>query len=1556
MSEPERQRATPLSMEAIDAYVRELQIGHDCTVRAPPLTVENILCKVYARFYNQRGQSPFPNGLPFALKHIPSLASIAVVQSRITARMQAAIATRPVVTIYELEREVCLAENVATYAELRLGSSLTALPFVQYFFNIHGPTEIAPVTSADFMQFLLFDQDAHALLTSGGDARDAVLAFSRRYMNGKYKCAQLGIHVQHFPWLLQFVRQEIGRTSAFFSQLQLDNLHCERNAVIYERVLTSLHAELVKKRDRAEEPARELKFVVHASALEVEGSDLPPACWGADRGPRGGLCMYGSLRAEPMLPRLNTSGMGLSIPAPKGQHTQPPSTLSSAVVSSEVPVAAMSEVGGNMGACSHARKRRRGVIVTDERKEILDVAEPLLSTLQPPFVLNESTTAIPTTSALSLAPPSFPTVPLEDVMSVLRCLAVMHSSTFALRPATCDDFAALNRHASQLLPLLGEGRDVTPGHHQNTTPASGTLFSVSVDVLLRLLSHSKAPERLYALYFALVKRSKGTEKKEEEATTVASIGRLLYECLEMGMSELIFLPLVSTHAMLPLMAAQGTLCGRVILSGRPTSSDLRVFHPLQFILDPFFDDRSCGFLAIVDSTALLRGSCESDPQRETQQLLESLEDCGVLMSVPLVWFRDGFLLGLLQSRIRRHLDGTKRTNVEESRMALRMLLLYWWLLGMWCGASENSDVAVAVEELVQGLRDTRWIPSFTRCDKYDSDNASSTTNKSGGWKLRVDGWHTPGELFPFFPCFTAHGLSDLLRFAPNNPSDVFSLLEENAGDVCFQYACDFLGKWSTIVQKNTAKIDANLVCRLMGMPVACEADVALRVLRSLRPGRRIALASLRYLLQCIAATKEEGVLCDARRCAIIPLPETRVGMKLYGDYVVGEMAACETLCWEPLPGIDEACALDRSISFIGDDLHFFLVDILGVSPVPSVATWLAAARACRKGIMAGVEVNASLTELFLRVLSCSCAAQYAHVLKKMEEQSEKRATAAQEALESVVDLVPVDSRTEYVFPLHGRWRRALEGLFFCGPYYSGLGGILLQTSAYDFNDNQDNISSNVCDDSNDVSEGHKMPLLSVLVFPQQPHHVLGAVLKKMGLLPLENCTEKIVTFGRMNAVSSAEFHRKVAHLAPRVEQFLCTHYPQYYALVHLRVRETLEHFTVLLATEATLQEVLRFQGRVYTMERTVRCCYVPQHNCLYGVDEEFVASLAADALADLFLPMMDAEVRQRVTLALQEWLQSANLCLRDTLPGDTDPTASIPPPLFSSGASGETSVSSSLDRTWQLSAVPVTRFREHFPLGRDGFGPTGRNTTTSATVGIGEGSTQTPSVAILPAGGGRHSARSLPQWRCDMFDSAYDVLREVERDRCDLDGAAEEDLGRTPSTSTASGRTVDRHKRTRRGGRSQPAGVAMVAHEQRDTADYAVAAERFVAEKLRTEVPSDVEVVWVNEHKEHGTPYDILLVRRREGSGPFSGSKEVLAYIEVKSTCTRARRDFEMSLRELLFAARFGRAYKVYRVFRASTGVTQRMHVEVLEDVVKLWHTGGLTMTGEVKVMPSPEV
>ncbi|PWV08946.1 hypothetical protein C3747_84g83 [Trypanosoma cruzi] len=1540
------QRATLFSMEAIDAYVKELQSGHDRTSTAPPLTVENILCRIYARFYSKEGQPPLPDGLPFSLKQVPSLASTAVLQSRITAMIQSAVATRPVVTLYELEAEVCLTENVEMYAELGLGCSLAALPCVRHLFGVSVGTNTAPVTSTEFMHFLLFDTNAQALLSGGGDAGDAVRAFACCYKGGKYTSMQLGIHIQHFPWLLRFVRQEVGRTSTFFSDLLNENAWCyKRNKVIYERVMQSLHTAMMSHKNHAEEPPREVKFVVHASQEEAMGTDFPPEMWGTCNGSDGGLSLHGILSAESSFLLVDVRHEMHTSETAKVEQ-MPPMPVSS-FSSLAFPYAAAATVTATdatkttpkMVTSAHTRKRRRGVVV-EERTEVFEetLMHPLKQQkeeIQSGDAQTSTTEAAAGVAAGSTPLPTLlepPPIPLEKVLSILRSLAVMQSSTVAgVCVAPCGDFAVFRTYASKLLSRLRRV-ERNAKEHVGLASISNDPFSVDAETLLRFFSSNETSDVWCAFHTSLVFHANALECGEGMNTSCP--GELLLHCLELGFADLMFLPLVATKSLLPLLAARSLLFRRVLLSGRHTSTDLLVFHPLEFIFDASAEGvDGYPLVAVLDGEILLRGLQDSEFHHKLTSLLGKLEGHGVLTSVPESWLYDGFLLQAVCSQMRDYFNGAERTDLEASHMALRMLLLYWWLVGMWCHAPPSSRIANGVAEILHGLRDVVWLPSLS-CHGSESDVS--------GAALRVESWHAPSELFPFIGEFKRHGLQDFLHFAPHEIRDVLSLSRQNGDISLFQHAHRFLDKWIAVVQSGMEYDNKYLLPSPMGMPEALTAAVALRLLCLLRVGKRISVFTIRYLLRRIAETDEEEVLIDARRLPIIPLSMTHTGLDENGELVVREMATCETVCWEPLPDVDRTHMLDRSINFIGEDFYEIAVDVLRVSPVPSLATWLAAAEACRKRIMAGPEINASLTELFLRVFSYSCTSHYRHLLRRFEQQKPViPGSAAEAALRGVVDVVSGDSLAGHTFPLHGRWRSPAEGLFCCGPYYRGFSGLTLKVTT---------LYGAAVDKNDDDTVGEDMtPSLPVLIFTEQPHYAVAAVLQRMGVIALEMCTEKIVTFGRMNAVNSAGLHNKIAECAPRVQEFLRTHYPHYYALVHSQVRHSLEYFSTVLAAEPVLREVLRFQGKTYVMTRTVRCWYVQQHNCLYGADEEFFSFLAADAIADLFLPLMDEEVRQGVKKVLQECLRDAELCFNDTRPPPCPPTTTeLPPPPPPSSSS-----SAVMEEVWQISAAPALRFRDHFPLGKDGFGPRGKEGVAQNTSRI-LGGLKMPQMKLLLWGEGGYMARSLPQWKCDLFDSAHGVLRAMERGRSNAGSDSEdEDCPSTPTAPTPKEKSSAR-RRARRGGRSQFVAPAMVVQEHRETADYALAAERFVAAKLRAEVPPDVDVVWVNENGEYGTPYDILLVRRTVRDAPSSTSTEILAYVEVKSTCTNVRRDFEMSLREFLFAARFGKAYKIYRVFRASTSATHYMHVEVLEDVVRLWRTGSLTMTGGVKVMLAP--
>ncbi|CAD2220019.1 Domain of unknown function (DUF3883), putative [Angomonas deanei] len=132
---------------------------------------------------------------------------------------------------------------------------------------------------------------------------------------------------------------------------------------------------------------------------------------------------------------------------------------------------------------------------------------------------------------------------------------------------------------------------------------------------------------------------------------------------------------------------------------------------------------------------------------------------------------------------------------------------------------------------------------------------------------------------------------------------------------------------------------------------------------------------------------------------------------------------------------------------------------------------------------------------------------------------------------------------------------------------------------------------------------------------------------------------------------------------------------------------------------------------------------------------------------------------------------------------------------------------------------------------------------------------------------------------------------------------------------------------------------------------YPTEAERYVYHSLQSEMADDksVSVLWVNEEKEAGTPYDIVVYRQDK-----SGTREVLFYVEVKSTTSSSKKNFEMSIGELIMSARYGKQYKIYRVFNAELlSMKGNGKVKIYEDVIGLWRQSKLTLSGEIRVMPT---
>jgi hypothetical protein len=81
----------------------------------------------------------------------------------------------------------------------------------------------------------------------------------------------------------------------------------------------------------------------------------------------------------------------------------------------------------------------------------------------------------------------------------------------------------------------------------------------------------------------------------------------------------------------------------------------------------------------------------------------------------------------------------------------------------------------------------------------------------------------------------------------------------------------------------------------------------------------------------------------------------------------------------------------------------------------------------------------------------------------------------------------------------------------------------------------------------------------------------------------------------------------------------------------------------------------------------------------------------------------------------------------------------------------------------------------------------------------------------------------------------------------------------------------------------------------------------------------------------------------------------VQAYIEVKSTKTKDRRAFEVSLREFTFAVQQGPRFHVYRVYNArgddDDGGGRGVKVERYEDLMRCWQRGVIQLSGDIRAL-----
>jgi hypothetical protein len=156
-------------------------------------------------------------------------------ESRLTATILAAATVRPVVTLFELEQELCEAEGVATFSALGLGASIKCLEVTKRIFKVspsppgvsYREDDLVKITSSDFIAFLASDPVARDLVASGSDAGALCDAFARSL--GYQRARRCGIHVTNLPALIAAVEQQRQR---FPAQIQaLRRLPVQRDAL-----------------------------------------------------------------------------------------------------------------------------------------------------------------------------------------------------------------------------------------------------------------------------------------------------------------------------------------------------------------------------------------------------------------------------------------------------------------------------------------------------------------------------------------------------------------------------------------------------------------------------------------------------------------------------------------------------------------------------------------------------------------------------------------------------------------------------------------------------------------------------------------------------------------------------------------------------------------------------------------------------------------------------------------------------------------------------------------------------------------------------------------------------------------------------------------------------------------------------------------------------------------------------------------------------------------------------------------------------------------------------
>lgn len=678
----------------------------------------------------------------------------------------------------------------------------------------------------------------------------------------------------------------------------------------------------------------------------------------------------------------------------------------------------------------------------------------------------------------------------------------------------------------------------------------------------------------------------------------------------------------------------------------------------------------------------------------------------------------------------------------------------------------------------------------------------------------------------------------------------------------------------------------------IGAQLSPKPSLVLDALSSLRPGAVVPVAQLERMYAFLGGCTKEELARDRNRPMIVMPSSDAIGLTGSGMVEVACVLLPDECCWERVSiSDDEQMLFHRSLEpFYNASLADVFTNFIGVERKCHLHCWASSMR-WNRGRLSRAQYDKCTP--VLRTLTIRCFEQ--HLLQPTSVRARNRPIA-------------VISPNEALFPCAGGWHSARDRIIF-----DGLSVSLTDTYRHS------------------MGPPKPHPSINFFVLSRRIDQPMKSLLTEMGLKEFSTVAETTLMFEQFDLLGSTAMHTKLVECAPHIQRLLKSRFPSYYEQVKKEVEKLLHRMFVVVCQKPFVLHAIRPTG-IATMEKGDQSFHVRKsvvthfdrsNFVLYVADGTQATHVLAEVFAELFCPLFFQDVFDAVADALQFLISASDISRQSKL----------------SGRSLYEHVAFSQGEEWVVSAPFSERYRQHFPPGTDGL--------SSPTV-------RTRGAERIPQG------EPIEAWATLEFTRHDVVMRQVQasgirggelmsmkRNR-ETDAVSDDEDSPSSNDEANNGGAGDRRRRRRKlrfNGASSPttSGPLLMPKEGRG---YDVSAEQFAFQELQSSNASaGIQLRWVNATGEQGTPFDLVAVRS-EG-----GVERVVQYYEVKSTCTKDRKDFEMSLRELLFAARYGKQYTVVRVFGASESNLTRMRLEQYPDPVGLWQRGGMTMTGDVKVM-----